>query len=247
MPGRRASAAVFIAHARQPQTDTQPYHLRHVRQKQTAEKTLTHPAANRRRIESVKPHPGLRPDCSRIAEPQSCPAAPTLRQRGFQSSIFHRWIFQKPGLHLLAVLAVQLFNSLATRLAMGSAVVLWLMNTALPRVDDAGTNGCPSEIFHLLDSCTFDASSTRPSGTQMQPKGLTVILVCTFSTFCTTLPMACIMTSNLQIRIAICRMVRQPSTIRDTACTREGVYFRKPPRQSTCRYHVSNAHTRHVA
>jgi hypothetical protein len=66
-PERRASAAVFIAHARQPQTDTQPYHLRHVRQKQTAEKTLTHPVANRRKIEAVKPHPGLRPDCSRIA------------------------------------------------------------------------------------------------------------------------------------------------------------------------------------
>ena len=38
-------------------------------------------------------------------------------------------IFQKPGLHLLAVLAMHFFNSLSTRLAMGSATVSWLMNT----------------------------------------------------------------------------------------------------------------------
>jgi hypothetical protein len=127
----------------------------------------------------VKPHPGLRPDCSRIAS-LSHKAALLLRHSDSEDSSlpFRRWIFQKPGLHLLAVLAVQLFTSLATRLAMGSAVVLWLMNTALPRVDDdAGTNGCPSEVLHLLDSCTFDASSTRPSETSMQPQGLTVILV----------------------------------------------------------------------
>ena len=67
------------------------------------------------------------------------------------------------------MLAVRLFNSSTTRLTTRSAVVLWLMNAATPRVDDAATNGFHPRSSTCWILCAFDASSTEPSETQMQP------------------------------------------------------------------------------
>jgi hypothetical protein len=137
-------------------------------------------------------------------------------------------IFQKPGLHLLAVLAVQLFNSLA----------------AMPRVHDAVTNGFPPEISHLLDLCCFQCViDQEPAKHKCNHTGnLIIILVRAVS----TLSLACTLTSIKEIRTALCRTVRKPPTINDTACMKSAFFHHT---SATKYLHTTFPmhHTRHVA
>lgn len=181
----------------------------------------------------IKPHLALRPDYPIIAEPQQQQEETRPAPMRFgEDSIIHlaSSVFQKPRITASprCITFPQVFN-------IGEGLSFRILahqqpHTAMPRVDDAGNKRLSiRHLPHLLDLCTFNASSTEPSETQMQPHQHGILALVNNKAVPTFTNM------YRDIRHShTCRTVRKPPTISNVARMKEGILSLPCSQPSTC-------------